>query len=225
MEEERSLKDGMEWEEAPVEGLPMESSTASPSEAFHVQLFTEQNQQQRQLHQQFGEQGQAELWTAEYLEHEASAWRGRCWICHVQGQGSDHELYYCRQRESQAAHQWMLRVHNQIWYARHVSCFWCGMPQTICPADQWLEGGRQCRYHGVLIPMVAMMLYGPWQARIQHAWAKRLRGFRVDSADERRVVQFLGDQAEGQVYTKHTNLVQTFCWLRQICEDQGPICR
>ena len=224
-DKERSLSDHMEWEEALVEGLPMESSTASPSEVFDVWLFMEQNQQWWQLHQQFGQQGQAELWTAEYLEHEASAWWGRCWICHVQGQVSDHELYYCQQPQSQAARQWMLRVRNQIRYPRHVSCFRCGMPQTICPPDQWQAGGRECTYCGALIPMVAVMLYGPRRARIQHAWAEWLRGFGVASTDESWMVQFLGDQAEGQVYTKHTNLVQTFCWLWQICEDQGLICR
>ena len=49
-DEERSLSDCMEWEEAPAEGLPMESSTASPSEVFNVWLFMEQNQQWWQLH-------------------------------------------------------------------------------------------------------------------------------------------------------------------------------
>ena len=69
------------------------------------------------------------------------------------------------------------------------------MPQSICHG--W-EPGHACEYRGFLIPMVAMMLFGPWRGQIEPVWQRRLQGMGVDGQDEAQVVQFLGQAHPNQ---------------------------
>lgn len=137
-------------------------------------------------------------------------WQDQCYIYTMQGDDRGHELYACHQPHSQAAWAWMIRVRRQVQYAPYSACYSCGMPQSICHG--W-EPGHPCEYRGFLIPMVAMMLFGPWQGQIKPVWQRRLQGMGVDGQDEAQVVQFLG-QAHPN-HEGHSQLFTSFCWLRR----------
>ena len=106
----------------------------------------------------------------------------------------------------------MLQVRRRIQYSRFSGCFSCGMPQTICAG--WEPGGR-CQYRGVLIPMVAMMLHGPWGVGIRGAWQRRLVGLQVDGADIGAVIGWLGQRSRAG----HSQLFEEFCWLRRVSQE------
>jgi hypothetical protein len=107
----------------------------------------------------------------------------------------------------------MVQVRRQIRYAWYIGCFTCGMPQTICHG--W-KGASGCEFHGVLIPMVASMLYGPWGTAIQAAWRRRLQGVRVDSQDAEAVTTWLGQRSSTR---GHSQLFKSFCWLRGVSQE------
>jgi uncharacterized C2H2 Zn-finger protein len=179
--------------------LPVAVASPSPMVPARIpisaqQAFQEQDVRRRQGMEQSRQQDQARLVTEEVLEQEVQEWQDRCWICAVGQEGSDHELYHCPQVASQAAQTWMVTVRRQIQYARYSGCFRCGMPQTIC--QRW-QDQEECQDRGVLIPMVAMMLYGPYQEWIQPAWKRWLAGFGIAASNDRQVVQFLGQAVEG----------------------------
>lgn len=151
---------------------------------------------------------------AEMAQAECMQWRDQCYICAMQGDDSGHELYACHRPHSQAARTWMIRVRRQVQYAPYSACYSCGMPQSICHG--W-EPGHACEYRGFLIPMVAMMLFGPWQGQIEPVWQRRLQGMGVDGQDEAQVVQFLGQAHPDQ--EGHSQLFTSFCWLRRLCQE------
>ncbi|KAL3409078.1 putative DEAD/DEAH box helicase [Aspergillus fumigatus] len=103
-----------------------------------------------------------------------------------------YELYAYHRPHSQAAQAWMIYM---------CACFSCGMPQSIYHG--W-EPGHACEYRGFLIPMVAMMLFGPWRGQIKPVWQRRLQG-----------MGFLGQAHPNQ--EGHSQLFTLFCWLRQLC--------
>ncbi|KAH2530950.1 hypothetical protein KXW97_000753 [Aspergillus fumigatus] len=150
----------------------------------------------------------------EMAQAECMQWRDQCYICAMQGGDGGHELYACHWPHSQAARAWMIRVRRQVQYAPYSACYSCGMPQSICHG--W-EPGHPCEYRGFLIPMVAMMLFGPWQGQIEPIWQRRLQGMGVDGQDEAQVVQFLG-QAHPN-HEGHSQLFTSFCWLRRLCQE------
>ncbi|KAH2035759.1 hypothetical protein KXW51_006449, partial [Aspergillus fumigatus] len=138
----------------------------------------------------------------EMAQAECMQWRDQCYICAMQGEDSGHELYACHQPHSQAARAWMICVRRQVQYAPYSACYSCGMPQSICHG--W-EPGHACEYRGFLIPMVAMMLFGPWQGQIKPVWQRWLQGLGVDGQDEAQVVQFFG-----QAHPNHEGHSQLF---------------
>ena len=107
-----------------------------------------------------------------------------------------------------------MRVRSLIRYPKFVSCFNCGLPQDIC--DGW-QRGVECPYGKVVLAMVAMMLFGPFEEKFREHWHDSLHREGVDVFDERSVMAFLGGKAEGQAYMEHTNLSLIFCTLRSAC--------
>lgn len=126
--------------------------------------------------------------------------------------GARHDLYGCRAPDSQAARQWMLQVRRQIQYARYSACFQCGMPQTVCPG--W-EDRTQCAYRGILIPMVAAMVYSPQARPIQPLWQDRLAEAGVDTEELDAVTRFLGQIGR----SGHSQLFNIYCWLQEIYRE------
>ncbi|KAL4732889.1 P-loop containing nucleoside triphosphate hydrolase protein [Aspergillus similis] len=156
--------------------------------------------------------GHARQWLdEEFGEREARWWQDRCYICMMGGREDQHDLYSCSHPHSQTAKQWMVQVRRKI-----------KMPQTICHG--WKGAATGCEFRGVLIPMVASMLYGPWEAAIQAAWQQRLQGVGVDIQDVEAVTKWLGQRSTHG----HSQLFESFCWLRGISQEveakmsQGP---
>lgn len=124
-----------------------------------IRQFHEQDMHRGRFIENYRQQSQREVVTEEFLEEQVRQWREQCWICEVHGRPSDHELYHCGDKDSQAARDWMIQMRRQIRYERYSGCFQCGMPQSICTG--WQDGQR-CPFRGVLIPIVAIMLFGPF---------------------------------------------------------------
>lgn len=130
-----------------------------------------------------------------------SAWLYRCFICEVLGVDAGHELFDCRKLESQKARGWFIRNRSRIRYDRYTACYGCGLPQSMCDNRDTKKG---CIYRGVLLAMVTMMLYGPWEKQIEAPWRYRLRRSSVDAENEEEVVNYLGKESKR-------------CWLRVVC--------
>ncbi|KAI9034797.1 DEAD/DEAH box helicase [Aspergillus affinis] len=157
----------------------------------------------------------------EIIEREVPPWQRRCYICTLGGHDRyEHELYFCRNPEATRAQAWMQAVRSQrIRYAPYSACFRCGMPQTICRQwDQSVPRRGDCVYKDILVPMTAMMLFGPWYDQIQPLWQRRLRQHEIDSEDIGQVVRFFGQATDG-ARGQHSQLFHTFCWLWQICKE------
>jgi hypothetical protein len=107
----------------------------------------------------------------------------------MQGHDYGHDLYSYHELWSQVARAWMIHVQRQVHYAPCIACYTCGMPQTICFG--W-QDGQSYQYQGILIPMVAMMLFRPWQSQVEPIWQHRLQGMGINASDETQVIQFLG---------------------------------
>jgi hypothetical protein len=151
--------------------------------------------------------------TEEAIVAECPRWQDHCYICTQQGRdGASHDLYGCRAPDSQAAKRWMIQVRRQIQYARYSACFQCGMPQAVCPG--W-EDRTQCAYRGILIPMVAAMVYGPQARPIQRLWQDRLAEAGVDDQDPDAVTTFLGQMGR----SRHSQLFDIYCWLRGLYRE------
>ncbi|KAL2835610.1 hypothetical protein BJX68DRAFT_273738 [Aspergillus pseudodeflectus] len=189
---------------SPVVRVPAHSSQASQasqaSQWAAGDIYFQQEHARQWLDEEFG-------------EREARQWQDRCYICAMAQRDDQHDLYSCRHASSQAAKQWMVQVRWQIRYARYIGCFTCGMPQTICHG--W-KGASGCEFRGVLIPMVASMLHGPWGTAIQAAWRRRLQGVRVDSQDAEAVTKWLGQRSSTR---GHSQLFESFCWLRGVSQE------
>jgi hypothetical protein len=67
------------------------------------------------------------------------------------------------------------------------------------------------------IPMVAMMLFGPWQSQITPIWQRGLHGMGVDVQEEAQVIQFFR-QAHPE-RDGHSQLFVSFYWLQQFCHE------
>ena len=146
-------------------------------------------------------------------EQAARQWQDRCYTCARQGREDEHDLYSCVQEDNQVARQWMIQVRGQIRYARFQACFTCGMPQSICHGWE----GEACQYRGILIPMVAQMVYGGGLEGMQIAWQRRLEQFQVPMQDTRQVITWLG---QGNQHG-WSHLFQEFCWLYQLQRVNG----
>ena len=150
--------------------------------------------------------------TEEQVADEAPRWQDHCYICTMQGRdGGSHDLYQCPQADSQTAKEWMVWVRRRIRYAPYRQCFTCGMPQSICIG--W-QRGQACSYQGILIPMVAMMVYGPWREQVLPMWTARLQQPGINIADRTAVVQYLGQAGQ----PGHNQLFDEYCWLRGLCQ-------
>ena len=182
-----------------------------------MQQFREQDIQRGQFIASYRQDSQREIAMEEFLQEQVRQWRDQYWICEVQGRPSDHKLYHCGHEDSQGARNWMIQVRQQVRYERYSGYFQCGMPQSICTS--W-QDGQPCPFRGILIPMIAMMLLGPFQARIADAWRRRLGSFGVDSADLLQVVEFFGQRVRGST-VEYNCVVDSFCWLRRICIEFG----
>ncbi|PYH28098.1 P-loop containing nucleoside triphosphate hydrolase protein [Aspergillus neoniger CBS 115656] len=155
--------------------------------------------------------------TEEDVAEEAPQWQEHCYICTMNGgDGQSHALYFCPQRWSRRAREWMLFMRNRIQYPRYRQCYQCGMPQNICAG--WQEG-EPCNYRGILLPMVAMMLYGPWVDSVERPWAQRLASQNIDHTDWQAVCGYLGQPG----LPGHNRLFDEYCWLRGVCRElEGP---
>lgn len=150
--------------------------------------------------------------TEEQVAEDAGQWQDQCYICTMQGRdGSGHDLYLCRQGDSQRAKAWMVWMRRRIRYAAFQSCYVCGMPQSICIG--WQQP-RLCGYRGILIPMVAAMVYGPWQEAVLEAWQARLQQQQIDIHNQEAVAVYLGQVG----LPGHGRLFDEYCWLRDICQ-------
>ncbi|KAI9035034.1 uncharacterized protein KD926_004698 [Aspergillus affinis] len=159
------------------------------------------------------QQMRQERLTEEQVAETALQWQDHCYICTLQGRdGASHDLYGCRAADSQTAKRWMVQVRRQIQYARYSACFQCGMPQAVCPG--W-ENRSQCAYRGILIPMVASMVFGPQAPVIQGLWQQRLQQAGVDYQDEGAIITFLGQTGR----PRHSQLFDIYCWLREIYRE------
>ncbi|KAB8226789.1 uncharacterized protein BDW43DRAFT_317551 [Aspergillus alliaceus] len=167
----------------------------------HVQIQQREHDSQQRLNKEF-------------IEGEAGQWMWRCYICITAGrERHEYELIFCRGPRSAIAKEWMRSIRKVgFQFAEFSACFWCYMPQSICQG--WRTGRRDCAYRDVLLPMVAMMLYGPWAERVQPLWQQRLASHGADS----QVIRFFGQATEG-VQGQHNQLFTSFCWLRRICME------
>jgi hypothetical protein len=50
------------------------------------------------------------------------------------------------------------------------------------------QDGQSCQYRGILILMVAMMLFRPWQSQVEPIWQHRLQGMGINASDETQVI-------------------------------------
>lgn len=212
------------YQAGPVETPPSRSrseSFASQASSLHrpwpsrpaTPLSPREPPQWAQADIQARQRGLQAALTEEAIIAECPRWLDHCYICTQQGRdGARHDLYGCRAPDSQAARQWMLQVRRQIQYARYSACFQCGMPQTVCPG--W-EDRTQCAYRGILIPMVAAMVYGPQARPIQPLWQDRLAEAGVDTEELDAVTRFLGQIGR----SGHSQLFDIYCWLREIYRE------
>jgi hypothetical protein len=182
--------------------------------------FRQQDIQRGELQRMHRQRGQQDLQEQEFLEQQAQEWHERCWVCTQNRLDADHDLYQCTAAGSHQARQWYLQWRGRIRYAPYVSCYRCGMPQTVCAGHT--VGAGQCAYRGVLMGMLAMMLLGELEdtaaqavvARAQGLWQQQLIAHGVDYIDDRSVVQFLGQETERR-WMRQTELVAGFIWLRR----------
>lgn len=212
------------YQAGPVETPPSRSrseSFASQASSLHrpwpsrpaTPLSPREPPQWAQADIQARQRGLQAALTEEAIIAECPRWLDHCYICTQPGRdGARHDLYGCRAPDSQAARQWMLQVRRQIQYARYSACFQCGMPQTVCPG--W-EDRTQCAYRGILIPMVAAMVYGPQARPIQPLWQDRLAEAGVDTEELDAVTRFLGQIGR----SGHSQLFDIYCWLREIYRE------
>lgn len=207
---------GLRPRAAPVRAQATSSTQAG---AIPTEVQYELRQQdivRRQFGQQGREEGPQALQSMEFLEAEVQRWQERCWVCTVDGDNDDHDLYQCRAPGNEVARRWYLRWRSKISYERGACCFSCGMPQKICRVG--LEGG-DCTYKYVLLPMYAMMVYGAPQRNldrtrtVQGLWARRLQERGVDIGNDTEVVRFLGRMVNG--WADCTELIWGVIWLRE----------
>lgn len=186
------------------QAIPMTVQHAQQAQSHHWAAMDIQ-QQHHQMQQGLDE---------EMSQVECMQWQDQCYICHMQRHDYGHDLYSYHEPWSQVARAWMIRVRRQVHYALYIACYTCGMPQMICFG--W-QDSQSCQYRGILIPMVAMMLFGPWQSQVKPIWQRRLQGMGVNASDKTHIIQFLGrghPQREG-----HSQLFVSFCWLRRLCQE------
>lgn len=151
----------------------------------------------------------------------------------IGGRDGDHRLEQCPHAESCAAQEWLGQVQRRVDYIRFQCCYQCGMPQAICHGWQDRE---VCTWRGVLIPMIAGMLYGPCGEVVRPAWEQWLQGRRlegrviyagkifqqevmagvVNPRDYRSIAAFFG---QGTIDGRGVKVQAVFCWLRRACYD------
>ncbi|KAF7142174.1 hypothetical protein CNMCM5793_008815 [Aspergillus hiratsukae] len=188
------------------------SSQAIPMAVWHAQQAQDHQWAAMDIQQQ--QHRTQEGLDEELAQAESMQWHNRCYICAMAGRDREHELYQCQHPDSQTAKKWMKDVRGVIPYAPLTACYSCGMPQTICRG--W-ENRQRCAYRGMLVSMVAMMLFGPWRSQIEPIWQRRLQAMGVDAQDQAQVVQFLGQAHPEQ--ERHNQLFVSFCWLRRLYQE------
>ena len=151
----------------------------------------------------------------ENLRQELIRWNLRCWVCMINQQPDEHELLYCTSPQSTGAQAWYSEWRRRIRFAPFSCCFECGLPETICDRR---TSQRPCAYPYVLLPMMAMMMYGiatcsEIQGQIQsilQTWSREL-GPDIDSEGE--LVQYLSQMADTPL--KQSRFCEAFLYLRQ----------
>lgn len=86
------------------------------------------------------------------------------------------------------------------------------MLQTVYPG--W-EDHTQYAYRGILIPMVAAMVYSPQARPIQPLWQDWLVEAGVDTEELDAVTRFLGQIGR----SGHSQLFNIYYWLREIYQE------
>lgn len=149
------------------------------------------------------------------IEEEISTWQQRCWVCTVNQDPDDHELIDCTSPQSLRAREWYSEYRTRFRFASFSCCFGCYLPQDLCTG---LVDRIPCQYPHVLMPMVAMMLYGEVRTdrvhrilyEIRQAWYHAL-GVEIESEDA--LVRVLGETAPTSL--RQSRLCETFLYLRQ----------
>jgi hypothetical protein len=189
------------------------------------QMFQEQDLRRAQLAHAVGQRQQRELVGEELLEGEMARWNKLCFLCHEAGRPSDHELYHCSKVESQVAQEWLqCERQHRIQYQRYSGCFVCGLPQSICMRFQdngrhgWEASGKECQFRGTLLAIMAGMLHGKHQARVQVAWKQWLGEHGVNQEEWEAVAKFLGQKVPA-AQVEQNYLVAAFLWLYQLYQE------
>ncbi|KAJ2760547.1 hypothetical protein H4S06_001669 [Coemansia sp. BCRC 34490] len=145
--------------------------------------------------------------TTEAIIEDCKHWQSHCFICTMQGlRETNHEMFYCKNDDSQDAKAWMLNVQHKVKYDGFCACFRCGMPQSECPG--WNNQSR-CAYRGILVPTIAAMVYGPQAGNIKLLWEEQLTEAGVDLSDHIAIGKYLGKVGK----PNHSKLFDMYCWL------------
>lgn len=133
----------------------------------------------------------------------------------INQQPDEHELIDCTSPQSIDAQAWYREWRSRIRFAPFSCCYQCGLPETIC--DRRISQ-QPCAYPYVLLPMMAMMMYGVTtysnvQEQIQsilQIWHLEL-GIQVQS--EQDLVRYLSQMAHTAL--KQSRFCEAFLYLRQ----------
>ena len=153
-----------------------------------------------------------------FMQEQVRIWRERCWICAQEGKPDGHELYHCTEAISQDAKEWWFMVREGIHYQRCTACFGCGLPPALC---EWSRKPSQCPNRGVMMSMIAMMVYGLFGRtgqRIRHEWRGRLQAHGVDDQEGEQMREFFTTRYEGR---EEVMLGHEFVWLRRKWIEDG----
>ena len=138
---------------------------------------------------------QAEEWRVRYMER-CRRWRGVCLICQLLrgGRGLDHTLDQCRSvfkgQFIEAKKVAIQQGRGGSWMAKHVACWGCGQPPTMCDG---LRGVKGCEFRDLVFP-------GSWAMfRMENLWGKSLEsvsGRTGGFTSEGGWMQWIGEECE-----------------------------
>ncbi|KAL4777907.1 hypothetical protein BJX76DRAFT_367216 [Aspergillus varians] len=97
-----------------------------------------------------------------------------------------------KEQDKRAAQQWQDQYYTCAWQGRDdkhdlYSCH-AADNQMVCHG--WEGGG--CQYRGILIPIVAQIVYGPGQKGVQQAWHQQLAADGINIRDQGSIIKWLG---------------------------------
>lgn len=153
--------------------------------------------------------------TEENLRRELVEWNLRCWVCMINQQPDEHELVDCTSPQSVDAQAWYQEWRSRVRFAPFSCCYQCGLPETICDRR---TSQQPCEYPYVLLPMMAMMMYGvatrdDIQQQIQSILQTWYLEFRLEVQSEQDLVRYLSQIANTAL--KQSRFCEAFLYLRQ----------